>query len=352
MPIPIALGALKALGSVGGTMLAKKGVEEVASTGIKGVAMQGAKFAAQGATVGSAAHLAQKHLKGDQAEQSPSAPGEPAPGEMAGMPAMPQAQYAGVVGQPGTMMQTGYMAPGMMPAAVGGAGFAAAGPQVVAEAPSSQEAAAPEKYAGTDDGFLKSAGKTAMAAVAGGIGGAALKHQDGAEGTGEILKGALAGAGTGAFTKMGYEAIQKDGAGIRAGVYTGVAGALGSTLQEGGPGKLTSAMMGFGGGTLSNFAHDKLEDAGKHKSADAVAGAGLGGALGYTITGDKSQSLLGAGLGGGASVGLGGMDRAGGAGAVLKGESSLLDALKGDTGSSAEAEVAADQADKSGPEMG
>lgn len=345
MPVPLAAGALAAVGRAGAGMLAKKGAEEVGKVGLKSLAGQGAKFAAQGSVVGGAAHLTKGLLAGDEpseSKQDPAGPGEPAPG------LMPQAQYAGLVGQPmpGQMVPQGYMAPGTMPAMVGGAGVAAVAPQVVATPPATAENSEPERFAGTDDGALKSMGKTAMAAIAGGIGGAVLKHKEGENSPGDLIQGALAGAGTGAFAKMGYEAIQKDGAGLRAGAYTAIAGALGSTLKEGGPDKLSSALMGFGSGTLGNAAHDKLEEAGKHKSADAVAGGGMGGALGYAITGDKSQALLGAGLGGGASVGLGEMDRAGGLGAVLKGDKSPLDRIR------EHSESIPEQPEASGPQMG
>lgn len=334
MPIPFLAVAAKGLGGAalraGGTAVASKGVQAAGGMGAKQIAGQIGKFGAQGAVVGGAAHLVQNKLGGNEEEQqmdNPDAPGEPAAQQAMMGPQMAPGQYGQMVGapMPGQMAQPGYMAPGMVPAAVGGAAMAT-GPGIVATPPATQEAE-PEPFAGNDDGFLKSAGKTLLAGAAGAAGGVALKKQDGAEGAGQMIQGALAGAGTGAFTKMGYDAIQKDGAGLRAGLHSGVASMLGSTLKEGGPSKLTSAMMGFGGGSLANFAHDKLEGAGNSKSADAAAGAGLGGALGYSITGDKGKALLSGVGGSGASVGLGAMDRAGGLGGMLRGEKNPLDAL-------------------------
>lgn len=344
MPIPFVAAALPALPAIGGTI-------------------------ARGAGLGAAAHAAQKFLgRNDdenqtQTNQSPSVPGEPAAGQYSMVPPMSQGQYASMVGapMPGQMAPAGYMPPGMMPAAVGMAGASAATmapavsvmPPATAEntAAPSQAESAPVTSARDSDGFFKSAAKTAMAAAAGAAGGVALKKHEGAEGTGALIQGALAGAGAGGFTKMAHDAIQKDGAGLRAGGYTAVASALGSTLTEDGPGKLSSAMLGFGGGSLSNLAHDKLEDAGKHKAADAASGAGLGGALGYAVTGDKSTALLAGAGGSAADVGLGAMDRQGGLSGVIKSEDSPLKALLG-SGKDTGADVEAAQPSAGDPELG
>ncbi|PZU04637.1 MAG: hypothetical protein DI630_00545 [Gordonia sp. (in: high G+C Gram-positive bacteria)] len=229
----------------------------------------------------------------------------------------------------------------------------AAGAMITAAAPATGPVAPTVDSESQGQGnFLESAGKVLLAAGAGGVGGFVLKNKEaqdeGLEGGAkfnEIAKGVLAGAGSGAFTKMGYDAIQEEGGGLKAGVNSGIAGILASTLKDGGPGLVSSFTTAFGAGAVSNLAHDKLEDNGSSKLADAVAGGGLATGLGYVGLGDgKAAGLLGLG-GAGLGTGLGALEESGGVSGMLA-EGNPLDKLSGLLGKDD-----APQKD-SGPELG
>jgi len=239
-----------------------------------------------------------------QAYAPPQGYGQPvgyAPQPMYGQAPMYGQQYQA----PGYQMPYAVPAYGAMPAMGGQQVQVPSTPGAVTE----QAPQEPEKFAGTDDGMGKSMFKTVAAAMAGGVGGFLLKSKEEDHTTGDLIKGVMAGAGTGAFAKMGSEAIQKDGGGLMAGVNTAIASMFGSTLQEGGPGKISSALMGLGTGATANLAHDKLEESGHSALADAVGGGGLGGILGYTLDGDLKDAGIGAGGGAGLSTILGAGDR-------------------------------------------
>lgn len=223
------------------------------------------------------------------------------------------------------------------------AGIAGAGSGMITAAPpTTAPATAPAEEVTANEpnkpSFIESVGKTLMAAGAGGITGYMLKNkeveEDGLEGPAkfaELAKGVLAGAGSGVFTKMGYDAIQEEGGGLKAGLHGGIAGMLASTLKEGGPGLAASFTTAFGAGAVSNLAHDKLEERGSSKLADALAGGGIASSLGYVGLGDgKAAGMMG--LGGAATgVGLGALDRAGGLSSMFA-EGNPLDKLASLTG--------------------
>lgn len=260
-----------------------------------------------------------------------------------------QMQQASGIGPGGVQMAS--MSPQMMnptqgmaqmgygPAGLGMAGAGAAAGSVMAIPAQTQQmqpaqADVPFSDAG-NDGFMKSAGKTLAAAGAGGIAGFMLKkgqvEDEGLEGKDKFMalsKGVLAGAGAGGFAKVGLDAIQEEGGGIKAGMATGLSASLASTLQKDGPGALSSFGMGAGTGVASNMAHDALEKSGHSKIADAVGGAGLGGVLGYTTTGDLKGAGIG-GAGGGALSTAGGMLREGGMGDMLGQDSPLSKLMPG-----------------------
>lgn len=323
MVAPLLAGAAK----FAGTALLSKGA---ASAMGKGGLMGGGAMAVQKLFGGG-----KDEPKAQQAPQNQPAPGEPAPQAQ-------QAVYPQMAGTTPVMMSA---APVMIPA---GATVPMAGPSV-GEVPgtAARQAPAEQNFAGTHDSHAKSMGKTLLAAAAGGIGGAMMKQQEGASSPAELLKGAMAGAGAGGLAKMSYESIQRDGSGLTAGMQSGAAAALASTLKPGGPGMGTAAMMGFGGGALGNAVHDRLEASGDHKSADAISGAGLGGALGYALTGDGKESALIAAGSGAASTGLGALDRRGGVSSLL-GENKPSEALAAAVGAADKDQ----QAGPSGPQLG
>ncbi|OUS97231.1 hypothetical protein CA951_02480 [Rhodococcus sp. NCIMB 12038] len=226
----------------------------------------------------------------------------------------------------------------MVPPAAGiagaGAGIITAAPPVTAASAGTTTPATTKSDDDTKEpSFLESVGKTLLAAGAGGVTGFMLKSEEadeqgleGGEKISEIAKGVLAGAGSGAFTKMGYDAIQEEGGGLKAGLHGGIAGMLASTLKEGGPGLGASFATAFGAGAVSNLAHDKLEERGSSKLADALAGGGIASSLGYVGLGDgKAAGLLGLG-GAGAGATLGALDGAGGLSGMLA-QGSPLDKL-------------------------
>lgn len=245
------------------------------------------------------------------------------PGTVASQQTVPFAQpnpYQQVAtGQP--MMNTGMMT-------ASAAGIAGAGAGIITAAPPAAMQSTPATAKSADDAegsnFLETVGKTLLAVGAGGVSGFMLKNKEveeqGLEGTArfsELAKGVLAGAGSGAFTKMSYDAIQEEGGGLKAGLNGGVAGMLASTLKDGGPGLGASFATAFGAGAVSNLAHDKLDQRGNGKLADALAGGGIASALGYTGLGDgKAAGLLGLG-GAGAGTALGALDGAGGLAGML-----------------------------------
>lgn len=240
------------------------------------------------------------------------------------------------------MTNTGAMIPAAAGIAGAGAGIITAAPPVTAaSAPATAVAATNPADDEKEPSFLESVGKTLMAAGAGGVTGFMLKNKEvdekGLEGGArfsEIAKGVLAGAGSGAFTKMGYDAIQEEGGGLKAGLHGGIAGMLASTLKEGGPGLGASFATAFGAGAVSNLAHDKLEERGSSKLADALAGGGLASSLGYIGLGDgKAAGLLGLG-GAGAGAALGALDGAGGLSGMLA-QGSPLEKLSELTGNDA-----------------
>lgn len=261
---------------------------------------------------------------------------EETPTPAAQVPAAYGQQFAGPnpyqqVGPGGPMMTpVGMQQPmaAVIPGAAGG--MITAAPPVTAPATGALGSEDREQ----EDGFLASAGKVLMAAGAGGIAGFALKNkeaqEDGLEGGAkfaEIAKGVLAGAGSGAFTKMGYDAIQEEGGGLKAGLNGGIAGMLASTLKEGGPGLGASFTTAFGAGAVSNLAHDKLEEHGSSKLADAVAGGGVASSLGYIGLGDgKAAGLLGLG-GAGVGTALGALGDSGGLAGMVA-QDGPLDKLK------------------------
>ncbi|KQU35742.1 MULTISPECIES: hypothetical protein [Nocardiaceae] len=264
---------------------------------------------------------------GDDEDETPT-PAAPAPAPYG-------QQYAG----PNPYQQgspAGQMSPAglQQPAAAGMAG--AGGAMITAASPVSAPATGTPgtETREQEDGFLESAGKVLLAAGAGGIAGFALKNkeaqEDGLEGGAkfaEIAKGVLAGAGSGAFTKMGYDAIQEEGGGLKAGLNGGIAGMLASTLKDGGPGLGASFATAFGAGAVSNLAHDKLEEHGSSKLADAVAGGGVATGLGYIGLGDgKAAGLLGLG-GAGVGTALGALGDSGGMSGMVT-EDGPLDKLK------------------------
>ena len=262
---------------------------------------------------------------------------EPAPTD----PTTPQ-QAAPPFGQPNPYQQVAYGAPmmntgGIPPMAAGMAGagagmITAAPPATAGSAPATAKSAEVEAK---DSSFLESTGKVLLAAGAGGIGGFVLKNKEaeekGLEGGArfaEIAKGVLAGAGSGAFTKMGYDAIQEEGGGLKAGLNGGIAGMLASTLKDGGPGLGASFTTAFGAGAVSNLAHDKLEQRGSSKLADALAGGGVASSLGYIgLCDGKAAGLLGLG-GAGVGTALGALGDSGGLGGMLS-EGNPLDKLTG-----------------------
>ena len=291
-----------------------------------------APLVGKGVAVGAASFGANKVLdkffpKEDEAEmeQMQMASGiGPGGVQMAGMSPQMMSPQAG-------MAQMGYGPAGMGMAGAGAAaGSVMAVPASTRTAPQA-EAEVPFDDAG-NDGFMKSAGKTLLAAGAGGVAGFMLKkgqvEEEGLEGKDKfaaLSKGVLAGAGSGAFAKLGLDAIQEEGGGIKAALSTGAASSLASTLQQDGPGMFSSFGMGAGAGAASNLAHDALEKSGHSKMADAVGGAGLGGVLGYTTTGDFKGAGIGS-AGGGALSTAGGMLREGSMGDLLA-EGSPLDKL-------------------------
>lgn len=276
-----------------------------------------------------------------------------------------QKETAAPLAAPNPYQQVGTMAPMngvpmmaptmMVPAA---AGIAGAGAGIITAAPPATAQSAPATAASEGggaaekDSFLGSASKILMAAGAGGIGGFVLKNKEaqehGLEGGAkfaELAKGVLAGAGSGAFTKMGYDAVQEEGGGLKAGLNGGIAGMLASTLKEGGPGLGASFTTAFGAGAVSNLAHDKLEQHGSSKLADAVAGGGIASSLGYVGLGDgKAAGLLGMG-GAGLGTALGALDSSGGLKGMLA-EGNPLDKLTGLIGNGSAPEK------DSGPSLG
>lgn len=267
------------------------------------------------------------------------------------MPPMGQQNPYQQVAPGGQMMSPVGMQPqpGNIPGADGGPIVTAAPPGTnqLAPATSTPEGAATEDRGG----FLGSAGQVLLAAGAGGLAGFALKNKEaqeqGEDGAsfGDLAKGVLAGAGSGAFTKMGYDAIQEEGGGLKAGLNGGIAGMLASTLKEGGPGLGASFTTAFGAGAVSNLAHDKLEERGSSKLADALAGGGVASSLGYIGLGDgKAAGLLGLG-GAGAGTALGALDEAGGLSGMLK-EGNPLEKLSGMIGNDKSLEK------DSGPQLG
>ena len=102
---------------------------------------------------------------------------------------------------------------------------------------------------------------------------------------------------------------------------------LASTLKDGGPGLGASFATAFGAGAVSNLAHDKLEEHGSSKLADAVAGGGVATGLGYIGLGDgKAAGLLGLG-GAGVGTALGALGDSGGMSGMVT-EDGPLDKLK------------------------
>ena len=300
------------------------------------------KGLAVGATSFGATKALGKLFGNDDEDQKDQEQPQVAPGQVPGAVGQPMAP----MGAPNPYQQV-YAPPqaGMPGYAVPtAAGMAGAGAAVVTASQPATAENAPQAAVENDgdDSFLKSMGKTLMAAGAGGVGGFLLKNQqaeeqglEGGDRIKELAKGVLAGAGSGAFAKQGFDAIQEEGGGFKAGVNTGIAGALSSVLKDGGPGLGASFATAFGAGSVSNLAHDKLEEKGNGKLADALAGAGLGGGLGYSALGDgKMAGLLGLG-GAGLSTAAGELDRQGGLGAMFSKEDSPLKALEQLTGGSA-----------------
>lgn len=253
--------------------------------------------------------------QGPPQNQQQGAAGWQGPPQPQGYPPVQAAPGAAQVMQQGVpsavmVSQTpGMLGQGQVPVMAGAAAGAGAYAVGQTAAPGVQPATAgAEKehvpFAGQKDGRMESMGKTALAALAGGVGAFALNQKEGKD-FGESLKAGLAGAGSGGFARMAYESVQANGEGMRAGMQSAAAAALGSMVKEGGPSAMASALTGGGAGLLGNKIHDSLEESGNGKGADAAAGASLAASLGYSVTGDKSTSLL-AGLGGGAAgVGLG-----------------------------------------------
>lgn len=289
----------------------------------KGVAMFAAKTAASGAAsygasklIGKGAENTQDQEQGQNQDAPPSAPGEPAPqGQQQQSPYLqppgygaPQGVPYGVpyLSPPGQYMPMGY---GMAAPAVMGPPMmmqqGQVAPSVSAYEPATTATPAePENPYGDQDGRAKSMLETVGAALAGGVGGMALAKKDGAEGFEALSKGLL-GAGAGAFAKMSHDGISEEGGGVKAGVAGAVAAGLASRLKEGGPGMLSSAAFGFGGGATANKLHDHLTETSSKALADAVSGGLQGGSLGYAITGDLKQSGLIAGGSAGLSTVLG-----------------------------------------------
>lgn len=136
---------------------------------------------------------------------------------------------------------------------------------------------------------------------AGGLGGMAAwgkARKDPDKSGFDAIKDAIKGAGAGMLSKMSYDAIQEDGGGVKAGLYGAGAAALTSSLEDGGPGMWKSALIGGAGAGATNTMHDKLTESGHGSIADALGGAGLGSALGYSYSGSGMGALTGAGAGG------------------------------------------------------
>lgn len=290
----------------------------------------------RGVAAGAVSFGASKVLKKIFGDDEPE-PTDTTPAQQTATPLVQPNPYQQIAaGQP--MMNAG----GMLPAA---AGIAGAGAGIITAAPPTRPESSPATAKPADDaekpGFMESVGKTLLAAGVGGVSGFMLKNKEaedqGLEGGAkfsEIAKGVLAGAGSGAFTKMGYDAIQKEGGGLSAGLNGGIAGMLASTLKDDGPGLAASFTTAFGAGAVSNLAHDKLEERGSGKLADALAGGGIASSLGYVGLGDgKAAGLLGLG-GAGAGAALGALDGSGGLAGMLA-EGSPLDKLTGLVGNDA-----------------
>lgn len=136
---------------------------------------------------------------------------------------------------------------------------------------------------------------------AGGLGGMAAwgkARKDPDKSGFDAIKDAIKGAGAGMLSKMSYDSIQEDGGGVKAGLYGAGAAALTSSLEDGGPGMWKSALIGGAGAGATNTMHDKLTESGHGSIADALGGAGLGSALGYSYSGSGMGALTGAGAGG------------------------------------------------------
>lgn len=310
----------------------------------------------------------QKPAEQQQAAAAAPAPGAAAPGAVApgvAAPAgyAPQQPMAGYQAQPaGYASQAGMPSVVPVAAGVGGAGMAMGAGAPEAAAPQAQSVgtrgvsassmAQRAASSGGDKSFLSSMVKTLAAAGVGGVAGFMMKSKEaeekgleGGDRTKDLAKGALAGAGAGVFGERGLNDVQREGGTTGAGLNTGMASALASTLKDGGPGFLSSFGMGAGAGVLSDKVHDSLTKDGNGVQADAVAGAGLGSALGYTGTGDaKMAGLLGLGAGG-LGAGAGALDQKGGLGGLLSG-------LKGDSPTSALEEQVSKIGGNTGPDLG
>lgn len=112
--------------------------------------------------------------------------------------------------------------------------------------------------------------------------------------------GAMQGLGAASFGKLAFNNIQKDGGGLRSGLYSGLAAAFATGLKEGGPNPMQAFVGAAGIGAATNRFHDFLEDNGKSAQADIAAGAAMGGVADYVTDGDLKYGALAGGTAGAA----------------------------------------------------
>lgn len=360
MVFPLVGMAASAVGRFAAAKLGGEALKSLAGKEIGGKALGG--ILGQGAALGGASYAASEGAKRFMgSDEGPDKDQKGQQGQEQNAQAAPQTAQmsAAPMGQMGPMAPVGManpygvampMAPGMVPGAgymapgvpmgqvpytpIAAAGAAAMAPAAATTATGAQPQTHQASAFAQEKSFGKSAMGTALAAAAGGVGGLILKSKEDDHTPADLIKGALSGAGTGAFAKMANTSIQEQGGGLMAGLNTGIASAFGSTLQKGGPGALQSALMGAGAGGMSNLAHDKLALSGKGALADAVGGAGLGGVLGYTLDGEGKDAGIAALGGGGLGALTGASNEAGGLSELVKnnGLSKLLGGDKGDKG--------------------
>lgn len=132
-----------------------------------------------------------------------------------------------------------------------------------------------------------------------GAGAAAARGEDFAGVTSKMV----AGAGSGAVTKLTFDGIQDaDGGHFQSGVMGALGGVLNNFVGGNESSMLSSGMTGAMGALGTDIAHDMAAGAGHETTADALGVAGLTGLNTYTSTDSGLASGITAALGAGSAV--------------------------------------------------